>query len=195
MVIAFFDFDGTITRGDSFALFLKFLLGKRFYLMVAKNLHILLLYKMGLISNHNAKQSVLYSCICGMEERFLLQKCEDFVDLLESYCKDSAIKKIQWHQENNHEIVLVSASFEEYLRPLCNKWGIKLLATTMGVKNGIMTGRLDKPNCYGKQKEIRIKEMYDLDKYDSIYVYGDTIGDREMLKLASKDQAFYRIFN
>ena len=31
MIIAFFDFDGTITKGDSFALFLRFILGRKFY--------------------------------------------------------------------------------------------------------------------------------------------------------------------
>ncbi len=195
MTIAFFDFDGTITRGDSFALFLKFLLGKKFYLKVLNNLHILILYKLGAINNHDAKQSVLYSCISGMSEDVLLQKCQSFLHLLESYCKDSALEKMEWHKEQGHEVVLVSASFEEYLRPLCNKWDIKLIATTMEVKDGIITGKLGKPNCYGKEKERRIKEIYNLAQYESIYVYGDTRGDKEMLELASKNQAFFRIFN
>ena len=115
--------------------------------------------------------------------------------MLEAYCKQSALQRIQWHKENNHTVVLVSASFEEYLRPLCEKWQIELLATTMEIHNGIMTGKFSQPNCYGIQKEKRIKAVYNLNDYESIYAYGDTRGDKEMLALASANQAFFRIFD
>ncbi|RDU67716.1 HAD-IB family hydrolase [Helicobacter didelphidarum] len=194
MTIAFFDFDGTITRGDSFALFLKFILGKRFYIKILCNIHILFLYKLGIYNNAKTKQSVLESCLGGMEQITLEQKCQAFCRKLESYCKDSALTKIQWHKEQGHKVVLVSASFEEYLRPLCKKLGIELLATTMEVKNGIVTGNFGHPNCYGVEKVHRIKATYNLCDYTSIYVYGDTRGDKEMLELASKKQGFYRVF-
>ena len=192
--IAFFDFDGTITRGDSFALFLKFLLRKRFYIKVIQNLPLLLLYKFHILDNHTVKQYILQSCIKGMEWEYLRKKCYEFRDVLEAYCKQSALQRIQWHKENNHTVVLVSASFEEYLRPLCEKWQIELLATTMEIRNGIMTGKFSQPNCYGIQKEKRIKAVYNLNDYESIYAYGDTRGDKEMLALASTNQAFFRIF-
>lgn len=195
MIIAFFDFDGTITRGDSFALFLKFILGKKFYIKVLANIHILAGYKLGLIDNNRAKEHFLKACLGGMSESFLKKKCDEFVDTLLNFCKKSALEKINWHINNGHEVVMVSASFEEYLRPLCNRLGISLLATTMEVKDSIITGNFAKTNCYGIQKEIRIKEKYDLSKYEKIYAYGDTRGDREMLALASENLAFFRVFS
>lgn len=192
--IAFFDFDGTITRGDSFALFLKFILGPRFYSKVALNLHVLMQYKLGMIDNHKAKEHFLKACIGGMLEQELLEKCNAFKDKLLAYCKQSALDRIRWHLDNNHKVVMVSASFEEYLRPLCDSLQISLLATTMEIKDSRITGYFAKPNCYGVQKEIRIKEAYDLSKYDNIYAYGDTRGDKEMLALASPGLAFFRIF-
>lgn len=195
MVIAFFDFDGTITRGDSFALFLKFLLKHKFYIKILQNIPTLLLYKCGLLDNNTAKQNVLQSCIKGLTLEELQCKCNAFTDILEAYCKDSALQKMRWHKDQGHHVVLVSASFEEYLKPLCQRWGIDLLATTMEVQDGVMTGKFSKPNCYGVQKEIRIKEAYDITQYQSIYAYGDTRGDKEMLALASPNQAFFRVFH
>lgn len=195
MNIAFFDFDGTITRGDSFALFLRFVLGKRFYIKVAQNIPTLLAYKLGMVDNSYTKEKILHSCFKGMPESVLQERCFAFRETLESFCKASALEKMQWHKQQGHQIVLVSASFEEYLRPLCMQWGIDILATTMAVENGILTGKFSQPNCYGIEKEKRIKACYDLKQYEYIYVYGDTRGDKEMLALASPNLAFFRVFD
>lgn len=195
MDIAFFDFDGTITRGDSFALFLRFVFGKRLYLKVAQNIPTLLAYKIGLIDNGYTKEKVFGSFFSGMQESLLREYCTAFRATLESFCKASALSKMQWHKQQGHKIVLVSASFEEYLRPLCVLWDIDLLATTMAVEHGRLTGKFLQPNCYGPEKERRIKESYNLREYDYIYAYGDTRGDREMLALASPNLAFFRVFH
>ncbi|RDU73671.1 HAD-IB family hydrolase [Helicobacter aurati] len=194
MVIAFFDFDGTITKGDSFALFLQFLLGKRFFIKAIRNIPSLLLYKMGLQDNAVTKEKFLVSCIKDMDIDHFKIKCEEFTPILQKFCKNSAVQKIDWHKKNGHQVVLVSASFEEYLRPLCKLWQIDLLATTMEVKENKLTGKLASLNCYGKEKERRIRAYCNLESYQSIYAYGDTIGDKEMLALASPNQAFFRIF-
>ena len=50
-----------------------------------------------------------------------------------------------------------------------------------------MTGK----RCIGQEKVIRIKEMYDLEDYNTIVAYGNSDGDTAMLKMA--DQSFYVI--
>lgn len=194
MEIAFFDFDGTITKGDSFGKFLHFTLGSRFYIKVLKNLHILILYKLGIINNATTKQKILKSCLGNMKYETLMQKCYEFSNFLESYCKKSAMEKIKWHKENSHIVVIVSASFEEYLKPFWERREISVLATSMEVQNGVITGNFANENCYGKEKVRRIKLNYDLSKFKKIYVYGDTRGDFDMLKLASENCGFYRVF-
>lgn len=191
--IAFFDFDGTISRGDSFRLFLKFILGKNFYIKLLQNLHILIFYKMGFITNSKAKESVLASCLKGMKASDFAKYCNDFLPILESICKDSALDKIKWHKDRGDKVVIVSASFEEYLGLLARKLGIEIIATKMEVCDSKLTGRFSTPNCYGVQKAVRIKEQFNLESFGEIYAYGDTKGDREMLALAHKP--FYRIFN
>ncbi|STQ85904.1 HAD-IB family hydrolase [Helicobacter muridarum] len=195
MVVAFFDFDGTITRGDSFALFLRFMIGKKFIIKIIQNLPSLILYKLKMQDNTTTKEKILSSCLKNMDIDYFNTKCNDFTAILKNFCKDSALQKIHWHKESGHRVIMVSASFEEYLRPFCNTLNIELLATKMEVKNNKLTGKLASPNCYGKEKERRIREYCNLASFKSIYVYGDTKGDKEMLALASPYQAFYRVFN
>ena len=60
------------------------------------------------------------------------------------------------------------------------------------MQDNIITGNFITKNCYGQEKVNRIKESYDLSKYDLIYAYGDSRGDKEMLELANN--SFYKPF-
>jgi phosphoserine phosphatase len=68
----------------------------------------------------------------------------------------------------------------------------ELIATKLQVKNGLITGKLQGENCKGKQKVICIRERWDLETYDQIYVYGDSPADRPMMALATR--SFYKPF-
>ncbi|MCZ6166669.1 hypothetical protein O6B35_01880 [Campylobacter ureolyticus] len=48
-------------------------------------------------------------------------------------------------------------------------------------------------NCYAKEKVRRIKETFDLSKFDKIIAYGDSRGDKEMIEFA--DEGYYKFFN
>ena len=67
-----------------------------------------------------------------------------------------------------------------------------LIATRLEIKDDLMTGKFLTKNCYGIEKVNRVKEAYNLDDYDCIYVYGDSRGDKELLELA--DKSFYKPF-
>ena len=194
--IAFFDFDGTISRGDSLWLFVDFVVGrKRLILGVARHLHILLGYLLGVVSNTQAKQALSAKFFAGISEVDFAKYCATFLSSLESICLDSALSRIEWHKDRGDIVVVVSASFEEYLRPFCEKLGIGLIATKLEVQNGVLSGRFASKNCYGEQKVERIKQEYDLSKYGEIYVYGDSKGDKQMLTLASDEEhRFYKYF-
>jgi phosphatidylglycerophosphatase C len=60
------------------------------------------------------------------------------------------------------------------------------------VKNGVVTGKIDGKNCNGKEKAKRIKQAINLNEYDSIYAYGDSAGDKQMLALAT--YTYYKNF-
>lgn len=193
--IAFFDFDGTISQKDSLFLFVKFLVGKkRFYWGILTHLHILLGYLMGILKNSYAKERLSKYYFKGYEIQEFLLECEKFQPVLKIILKDSALKRLQWHKEQGDKIVLVSASFREYLIPLCAELDIDCIATALEVKDKKLSGKFSTPNCYGREKVRRIQEKYSLDDFDRIYAYGDSRGDREMLDLASKECGFYKFF-
>ncbi|PAF43461.1 HAD-IB family hydrolase [Helicobacter sp. 11S03491-1] len=193
--IAFFDFDGTISKSDSLFLFVKFLVGKkRFYVGILTHIHILLGYLMGILSNHYAKERLSKYFFKGLAQGEFLNISKDFLPILTSIIKNSALKKIQWHQNRGDKVVIVSASFEEYLKPLCEELRVDCIGTTLEVINGKLSGKFATPNCYGKEKLNRILAIYNLSDYEKIYAYGDSRGDEEMLALALEENRFYRYF-
>lgn len=194
MNIAFFDFDGTITNKDSLFVFLKLFVGKkRFYLGMLKNMHYLLGYLLGCVSNTKAKEKIVACFLKGINEEELLQRSQAMLESFEKIIRQEALSRIRWHQNHGDRVVIVSATFSCYLNPLAKKLGVKCIATELEVEDGVITGRFATPNCYGIEKVKRIKGQYNLDDYKKIYAYGDSNGDKEMLEIAT--QSFYRYFS
>ena len=107
--------------------------------------------------------------------------------------RHAGLEKLTWHQSQGHQIVIVSASTEYWLKPWTDAMGFDLLATQLEVKDQKLTGCYAGKNCHGDEKVRRIKAVYDLGQFDEIYAYGDTSGDKPMLALA--DHAFYKPFH
>ena len=194
MKIALFDFDGTITKDDSLIKFIRFVVGDAKFIAGMVFLSpMLTVYKLGLIPNYKAKQMMLSYFFKGMSEAKLQEVANTYsLNHIDTILRPKAIEKIAWHQEQGHKVVVVSASIECWLKPWCDKNNLELIATQLEIKDGIVTGRLRTKNCYGIEKVNRVKEVYNLDEYETIYAYGDSRGDRELLELA--DESFYKPF-
>jgi len=194
MNLALFDFDGTITKDDSFLKFIRFVVGDfRFFIGFLLLLPILILYKLKIIPNHKAKEIVLRYFFKGYKEDEFKKVANKYsLNHIKTILRSSAMEKINWHKENGHKVVVVSASIDCWLRPWCEENDLELLATKLEIKDVKITGKLLSKNCYGIEKVNRIKESYDLEKYDYIYAYGDSSGDKEMLALAN--EKYYKFF-
>jgi HAD superfamily hydrolase (TIGR01490 family) len=192
--IAFFDFDGTITTDDSLIKFIRFVVGDaKFVTGMVVLFPMLTAYKLKLIPNYRAKEYMLSYFFKGMnEEKFKGIAQEYSLNHIDSIVRFKAMKKIAWHKEQGHEVVVVSASIECWLKPWCDKNGLSLIATKMQMQDSKVTGKFLTKNCYGVEKVNRIKELYNLNKYDYIYAYGDSSGDKELLELAN--ESFYKPF-
>ena len=80
---------------------------------------------------------------------------------------------------------MVSASVEEWILPWCLTIGIThVIATRLEQEDKILTGRLSTKNCYGLEKVQRIKGVFDLEGFSTIYAYGDSVGDKELIDIA-----------
>jgi HAD superfamily hydrolase (TIGR01490 family) len=194
MKLALFDFDGTITTKDSLECFIKFAVGsKAYYLGLLKLSPMLTAYKLKLIPNYVAKQKLISYFFKGWDQLKLeLLGAKYSEEKIASILRPLAMKKIRWHQEHGHKVVLVSASMETWLRSWCQESGIELLGTQLEFENGYCTGKFVSKNCYGIEKVNRIKKHLKLSDYDYVYAYGDSSGDKELLTLAN--ESYYKPF-
>ena len=192
--IAFFDFDGTITTKDTLLEIFKYRHGKlKFYLGFLLSSPYLIAYKAGIISNQLAKEKTLKLFFGGMKAAAFNTLCEEFANnIIPSLLRQKALKEIDLLKQAGAEVVIVSASPENWLRPWCATLNLKLLATQLEVNDDKITGKIKGHNCHGEEKVRRIREAYNLADYATVYCYGDTSGDRPMLALAT--HAFYQPF-
>jgi len=194
MKIALFDFDGTITIDDSLIKFIRYAVGdiKAAWGVLLLS-PMLIIYKLKFIPNYKAKQWMLSYFFKGMDDQQFRKVAEEYsLKHIDTILRPKAMKKIAWHKEQGHKVVVVSASIECWLKPWCDKNDLSLIATKLEVNNGVVTGRLLTKNCYGIEKVNRIKEDYKLNDYEYIYAYGDSRGDKELLSLANEKH--YRSF-
>jgi len=192
--LAIFDFDGTLTSKDTFLELIKYHNGFfRYWLGIIQLSPIILLHLMNVIPNWRAKECVLSFFFKGISLEEFESLCEAFAKKsIPSIIKLEAQLKLDWHKMQGHDIAIVSASAENWLKAWCESNNVTLVATRLEIENGCLTGRLMGKNCYGPEKLVRLKERYNLECYSEIYVYGDSRGDREILSIAT--HPFYRKF-
>jgi phosphatidylglycerophosphatase C len=186
--IAFFDFDGTITTKDTLLEFIKFSKGAlSFYLGFLVNLPFLIAYKLKIISNQKAKEKILYFFFHGTHVSDFNQYCLVFYQtVLPKLIRPKALEEIRRLQRENIIVVVVSASPENWIQNWALDVGTELIATRLEIIDEKLTGKLLGKNCHGNEKVCRIKDLYDLSKYRVVAAYGDSVGDKPMLKLAFK---------
>lgn len=185
--IAFFDFDGTITNKDTMLALAEYRKGKAGYLIDMLRLSpSLVALKLNLLSAQKAKQLFLRHFFGGMSAAAFNKLCEDFsANILPSLIRKDAWQAIQQHIANGDKVVVVSASAENWIAHWCNKNNIPFLGTRLEIKNDMVTGIISGINCNGKEKVSRIKEAFNLADFETVYAYGDSSGDKEMLAIAT----------
>ena len=108
-----------------------------------------------------------------------------------------ARERLAWPQQAGHCCVMVSASPDIYLARVAEQLGFDaLVCTEMQVEGDRLTGYMRTPNCYGEQKVLRLRAWL-AERFGpvtfagtTLYAYGDTSGDKPMLRLAQ--HAWYR---
>jgi phosphatidylglycerophosphatase C len=186
--IAAFDVDGTLTRRDCVVPFLRQVAGS------------------AALGRRLAVQSVALSTMARRRDRDGLKAAAaaaafagEPVERIESLgaqfaervaatgLRPDTVAHLERHRDAGDVIVLVSASFEVYLRPLAEQLGANdVLAVRLEVgPDGRLTGRLEGANCRGPEKVRRLHEWLDAHHggRDAVHVtaYGDSSGDRELL--------------
>ena len=198
-----FDFDGTLTFKDSLIEFLRFSKGDAytFFLFFIYS-PLLLLMKLGLYSNHKAKQKILSFCFKGMLIRDFNTLCKNFAESRADLLRTKGLREIEDLLEKNAKVMVVSASLRNWTAPLLgtffnitndlNDKGVLVIGTELEEVNGRVTGRFSTPNCYGQEKVNRVNAMIPNRNDYFITAYGDSKGDKELLAFA--DESHYKPF-
>ncbi len=110
---------------------------------------------------------------------------EVIAQLLEAVRRESQAL-IDLHHDAGRDTYIVSASPIEIVREFANAVGLTGgIGTVSEVVDGVYTGRLSEPFCYGKGKATAIEKLASERGYDLrlCYAYSDSISDLPMLEL------------
>lgn len=183
--LALFDFDGTLCTKDSFTGFIFYSLSKRH--IVRRGLKILPWiqgYYLNLYPAH-AMRPKLYRAMFSDSDAVQVQRiAEDYAQELLASLNPHLLNQLKAHQDLGHDIALVSASVDLYLKPVCSLLGIELICSEVEIKGQKITGFYQTADCSGEQKKMRILQRYNLQDYAAVYAYGNSAEDLAMLDLA-----------
>ncbi len=133
-----------------------------------------------------AKEAFLARLLAGRTPESLAASAEAFADeVVAGGLRPDTRERLEWHRNQDHETLIVSASPELYVAPLGQRLGVDaVLATRLEVgPDGRLTGRFSGRNCRGGEKVRRLREHLGPDPV-TLFAYGDSRGDRELLALA-----------
>lgn len=192
MDLALFDFDYTITHNDNWTAFLQFSIppvrlacGKVLFLPL------LLAYKAGLVSGTLARTTVSRFAFAGRAEDEIAALGNRYSEeVIPHVLQPQAMERIAWHKLRGDKVVVVSASLDVYLSHWCKAHGLDLICTQLEAVSGKMTGRYRGGDCAGHEKQRRVLEQYNLEDFGTVYAYGDSREDFELLSLA--DRKYFR---
>lgn len=192
--IAVFDFDGTITTKDTLFDFTRFYYGDiRFFAGLILVAPTLILHRLGLVSAEKAKRSFLTYFFGNRNIDKFNEVCSKYRLRVNEIVNPSALKRMEWHKQQGHVVVIDSASLENWIKPWADSLGVDVvIATRLKIEDSLITGEFWGNNCNGAEKVNRLKEIFpELDNY-IVYAYGDSSGDKELLAIA--DFPFFRKF-
>lgn len=187
-VVAAFDVDGTLTDRDCVVPFLTSTAGTS--RLVARLLRrpVPLLSAAARRDRDRLKQLGAEAAFGGIPIVELDRAGRRFGDrVADGWVRSDTAARLRWHRSEGHAVVLVSASFEVYLRSLGERLGVDaVLGTRLEVDHrGTCTGRLDGANCRGAEK---VRRLHDWLRHHhggrervELWAYGDSSGDRAML--------------
>lgn len=170
-----YDFDGTLYAGDSTMDFVFYSMKKHPALLRFLPVQGLALarYVLKLVDKTTMKEQ-FYRMFSGYDADALL---EDFWD-----CHQHKI--FPWYPGQQEETdIVISASPEFLLRPICDRLGIRyLIASRVDSKTGKYTGL----NCRGAEKVVRLKDELGHTHCDKFF--SDSYSDQPLADIA--DEAF-----
>jgi HAD superfamily hydrolase (TIGR01490 family) len=196
-IAAFFDLDGTLYTGHIWKAI------TRHHWIHRKKLPFLLAF---LVTNLGPWPLVKRGLLLD-RERYFIRWGENMAGMVGGFSRQEAQGLFQWisehdvahslyreamstlrcHQEQGHQVVLVSGTFQELLEVIAQ--GLEIphaVGTPLEVRGERYTGRIVPPFCFGPYKVQRAKEFLETAGWEidfaSSFAYADTIYDVPLLE-------------
>ena len=196
MVVAFFDLDGTLYTGHIWKAI------SQHHRVHRKKLPFLLYFLVTHLGPWPLAKAGLLD-----KERYFVRWGENMAGMVGGFSRQDARQVFQWiwdhdvahslypeamsslrrHQEQGHQVVLVSGTFQELLEVIAQGLGIRhAVGTPLEVRGEHYTGRIVPPFCFGPYKVQRAKEFLETTGWEidsaSSFAYADTIYDVPLLE-------------
>ena len=167
-----YDFDHCIYAGDCTIDFYRYCLKKKTALLryLPRQIWGLVLYAFGFIQKTSFKER-FFSFLQGVDDRDAM---------IATFWATHKEKIYGWYMEHQNENdLIISASPEFLLQPICDHLGVKhLVASRVDPKTGRFTGE----NNYGAEKPKRLLEDMGVSAVDAFY--SDSLSDTPMAQIA-----------
>ena len=192
-VVAAFDLDGTLTEGGSVFAWLKAIAGRGATYRSASALALPL--AIGALRSgyraDQAKEQLFRRLLAGCVEADVVAQSSDFAHAhLAHHGRAQVLARLAWHLGEGHDVVIVSASPQLYVEVLAQALGVRAgLGTRLAIDaRGRLSGGYLGKNCRGSEKLRRLREWMESRDYPGdpvLYAYGNSRGDRRMLRAAN----------
>lgn len=167
-----YDFDGTLYEGDSTVDFYYYVLKRNPQIIrfIPKQLLGFILYALKRIDKTSLKE-YFFSFVRGI----------DIDRAVELFWEDNQKKIYSWYlDQQKKDDLIISASPEFLLKPICDRLGIKHLIAS---KVDTTTGKFISPNCRGEEKVTRLYNEYGVVRVNRFY--SDSESDLPLAMLAN----------
>lgn len=186
-VAALFDLDQTLLAGFSATSFFRerFISGRMAPREVAETLLGTLSFAVGR-TGFSGMMSATTAAYRGLAETVMQEVGEEvFQKYLATQIYPESRALVHAHQEMGHTVAIVSSATRYQAEPLARDLDIEhVLCTQLCVADGVFTGEVEHPTCYGEGKAIagrELAERFDLD-LDQSYFYTDSHEDLPLLE-------------
>ncbi len=185
-VAALFDIDGTLLGRNTAPLYMSHLrrTGQARRRDVARTLYYLFWYKLGLLDVRRALE-VSMEFVRGRDEAAMMADCVGWYrEAVRPWVFPGMAARVAAHRREGHVLALLTSATRYLAEPLGADLGIEhLLVTQLVVRNGLFTGEVIQPVCYGRGK-VHWAERFAAEQGIDLrasYFYTDSITDLPVL--------------
>ncbi|HVA71242.1 MAG TPA: HAD-IB family hydrolase [Acidimicrobiales bacterium] len=193
-VVAAFDLDGTLSNGGSVLKWLRDVAGT--WPTYLATLRLAGPIFVGALRSgpwaDRAKERLFQRLLGGRDAIEVADTSKRFaVAHFKSHGRQRLLERLTWHLRQGHDVVIVSASPQIYVDIVAQELGAAAgLGTRLAVDpRGALTGSYLGKNCRGEEKMRRLSEWIEAHHYAGpplVYAYGNSRGDRAMLRAAGR---------